>query len=173
MLKRSLLASGVLALLVLASPAQALEVQREGFVIGGGGGYGRLWAEGLTNNGFSLTFHAGVMLSERTAVLLDSSAVCDHSPGTTFCQSLFGAGVQFWLTDHFWVKAALGGSQDRIFGDILSDSSNVGFGVLAAAGAEVARRGTYSLDLQTRLTTSRIEGVRSNTFAVMVTFNRE
>jgi len=173
MLKRSLLPSAVLVLLALAPRVRAEERVREGFVIGGGGGYGRFWGEGQTSNGYALTFHAGVMLSERTALLLDTSAVCDSSTSSTFCQSLFGAGVQFWVTDRFWVKAAVGGSQNRIFGDILDESSDIGYGVLAAAGASVARRGSYSIDLQARLSTSRIEGVRSNTFAVLVTFNHE
>lgn len=172
MLDRRLGAASLLGLLLLASRAGAESVPREGFVIGGGGGYGHFWTDGASDEGFALTLHAGFMLTERTALLLDTSSVCDHSSGTTFCHSIFGPAVQFWAGDRFWVKAGLGGSQNRIFGDF-EDSSDVGYGVLAAAGASVARRGTYSLDLQARLTTARIESVRYNTFAVMVTFNHE
>jgi len=174
MLKK-ILPSSALALLLAAPPVAGGDVERAGFVVGGGGGYGYLWEGDFSSHGYALTFHVGVMISSRTAMMLDTSAVCDHStnPSVTICQSLFAPAVQFWVTDRFWVKAGLGGSQDRAFSSVLDDSSKVGFGVLAAAGASVARRGSYSLDLQTRLTTSRIEGVRSNTFAVLVTFNHE
>lgn len=172
MLEKTLRAAGLLGLLLLAWRADAESVPREGFVIGGGGGYGHFWTDGGSNDGFALTLHAGFMLTERTALLLDTSSVCDHAPGTTFCHSIFGPAVQFWPTDRFWVKAGIGGSQNRIFGDF-DESSDVGYGVLAAVGASVARRGTYSLDLQARLTTARIESIRYNTFAIMVTFNHE
>jgi hypothetical protein len=173
MMMRRLGAVSLLGLLLCALPAQADTFPREGFVIGAGGGYGHFWTEAGSDDGFALTLHAGFMLTERTALLLDTSSVCDRSPGLTFCHSLFGPAVQFWVGERFWLKAGLGGSQNRVFGDLLDDSSDVGYGVLAAAGASVARRGSYSLDLQARLTTARIESVRYNTFAIMVTFNHE
>lgn len=164
---------GLVGLLVLLGPrAGAQGVSREGFVIGAGGGYGHFWTDGSSDEGFALTLHAGFMITDRTALLVDTSSVCDSAPGLTFCHSIFGPAVQFWVKDRFWVKAGIGGSQNRLFGD-LEDSSKVGYGVIAATGASVARRGTYSLDVQARLSTARIESVRYNTFALMVTFNRQ
>lgn len=145
------LLSGLTLMLLLASGAGAEDSagapdQREGFLIGFSLGFGAVFPCDTCAD-FGGEFHVGAMASRRLAVLADLSAV-DSVESRNGGLLLATIGAQYWVSERFWVGGGLGIGEP--FDDYPVQESDRRWGGIAAAGYEVARKGRFAFDIQTR-----------------------
>jgi hypothetical protein len=158
----------VLPTIAVAQMDSAAPVQRSGFIFGAAAGAGLL---DLTGDGVSEGQHLspsfpnlriGYMVSPRTAVVV-------LLPGTIYRYEGVGEqdrprdrgfegiipSIQYWVADRWWIMGGAGLTLDApTFYDVQDASEGkyyMGPSLSVGAGYEVWRRGSFSLDAQTRL----------------------
>jgi hypothetical protein len=168
---RSFVAGVIFAAGVLGPARSADAVERKGFVIGLGAGFGQTRIEGESNTGIGANFHVGGMLGEKTALLLEAYGVGDQEEDDSATFGVSGVAVQRFLGDKAWVKAGLGQGFVNVSSNGHSETESHGLGILGAVGYELVQKTKFTLDLQGRFSTSSKDGVRVNNFGVNVGVN--
>jgi hypothetical protein len=164
------LAALTLAIMTAAQDARASD--RKGFVFGvavGGGGISCDDCDSL--HGPASSLYAGGMLTDKLALVADSSVVVKTEDGNRLTSGVFGVAAQYWVAPRVWVKGGVGGGQLFFSSDQESESSDLGLGFLGGAGVEIVQKKKFALDLQARFTTASIEDLRFNTWSVLFGFN--
>ena len=108
------------------------------------------------------------------AVLLDTLAVegkFKDSPAATATSAISSLGIQYWVSPKVWLKGGLGGGQIHLAGNGVNETSKRGFGLLGGAGVEVLQKRYFTIDLQFRFGTAKIEGYRYNNVAFVAAIN--
>jgi hypothetical protein len=163
---------GLLAWLVYVAPASAAEeaskgVARHGFLIGFTIGAGiEACPPCDAHEGFSAGLHIGMLLNDRLAVILGTSALSygesvhlDHySLLTTTSSAIRALSVRYWVQKRVWVEGGLGASAMGRGLATTNSPSEIALGLTAASGFEVIQKGKFALDLQGRFWTARFEG---------------
>jgi hypothetical protein len=148
-----------------AQSSEAEPFRRKGVVLGCAAGISaiHLSATGLSNElqaGLSFpNIKAGMMVTDRLGIVvcLPGSIYRYKGPGRERDRGFEGIvpGVQYWLTDRWWVLGGIGITLDApAFYDIRQEDERTfyaGPGVLAGSGYELLRKGRFTLELQGRM----------------------
>jgi len=131
-------------------------VDRQGLLIGfslGGGSFGLADCDTCESfDGVAADFHIGAMLTQRLGLMWDVSAVSEATDDLAVTHAISTAAAQFWVTPRVWIKGGIGVGQLSVSdnnGDVVAESE-VGAGVMFAAGVEVLQSRNFALDLQLR-----------------------
>ncbi|MBX7187127.1 MAG: outer membrane beta-barrel protein [Vicinamibacteria bacterium] len=164
------LATLALAFMTMSRDASAIE--RKGFIIGVGVGGGSMGCDGCkSTSGVAAAFHVGGMLTEKVALVLDSSGISRSEDGGTLSSVVAGPAVQFWHSPRVWVKGGVGGGFLQASYDKVTVTSDAGLGFMGGLGVDVLQKKKFTIDLQFRVTTAKIEGDRYNNVFGLVGFN--
>ncbi|MBL4636611.1 MAG: hypothetical protein JKY56_22355 [Kofleriaceae bacterium] len=96
-------------------------------------------------------FHVGVMLAPNVSMVGEiwgQARPLDENNDLTLGQTLYLVGLQYWLSDRFWVKGALGASTLSVteFGERTAvDEGSAG---MLAIGYELSHSPTFAWDIQ-------------------------
>jgi hypothetical protein len=101
-------------------------------------------------SGAGATLHGGFAFSPRIALLLDMEMLAPKSAG--FNHAIFAAVVRYWPARRVWIEAgpATGDIGYSVDNTGTNPGSITGSGVLAAAGVAVAKKRTWTVDMQAR-----------------------
>lgn len=161
-----------LALAFMAMTREASAIERKGFIFGIGAGGGSMGCDGCeSTSGLAVELHVGGMLTEKVALVLDSSGVSRSEDGGTLSSVVAGPAVQFWASPRVWVKGGVGGGFLQASYDNVTVTSDAGLGFMGGVGVEVLQKKKFAIDLQVRFTTAKIEGDRYNNVFGLVGFN--
>lgn len=161
-----------LALALMAVTRDASAIERKGFIIGLGGGGGTMTCDGCAGtSGIAVQFHVGGMLTEKVALVLDSSGVTRDEDGATLSSVVAGPAIQYWVSPRVWIKGGVGAGFLQATYDKISVTSDAGLGFMGGIGVDVLQKQKFAIDLQARFTTASIEGERNNSFFGLVGFN--
>ncbi|MBK5256750.1 MAG: outer membrane beta-barrel protein [Vicinamibacteria bacterium] len=156
----------------LASPREAGAIERTGFIAGLGVGGGKITCDGCESlSGPAIAFHLGGMITDRAALVFDGSGVAKYEEGTTLTSVLATAALQYWVSPKVWVKGGVGAGQLGVSGKGVSETSDMGLGFLGGIGIEAIQKKRFTIDLQMRVTTAKIEGERATNVFALVGFN--
>jgi hypothetical protein len=161
-------------------PGPSRGMYRGGLVIGFGLGLGGI---STSDNCFRCSgaaggfeFHIGAMLNPRLALMFDGWGLGRPiDEGGTLTNGMAAAALQYWVTDVFWLKGALGFGEVRISYDdgyyYGGSDSLSGLGIMGAGGFEIMQSYNFALDLQLRLAHMSYDFGGANNFALMVGLN--
>ena len=156
----------------MAVTRDASAIERTVFIIGLGAGGGSMSCDGCAGtSGIAVQFHVGGMLTEKIALVLDSSGVTRDEDGATLSSVVAGPAVQFFVSPRVWIKGGVGGGLLQASYENVSVTSDAGLGFMGGLGVEVLQKKKFAIDLQFRFTTASIEGERNNSFFGLVGFN--
>ena len=99
----------------------------------------------------ALGVHVGVMLSSNVSMVGEvwgQARSLDANNDVSLGQTLYLVGLQYWLSDRFWVKGALGASALSIteFGE--RSALDEGSAGMLAIGYELSHSPTFAWDIQ-------------------------
>lgn len=160
-----------LALVAVAEPREASAVDRKGFIAGLGVGGGKISCEGCDMSGPAVGLHLGGMLKENVALVFDGSGVTKEEGGATFTSVVVGAALQYWASPRVWIKGGVGAGQLQFSGNGVTVNSDAGLGFLGGLGIEALQKKRFTIDLQVRLSTAKIEGHRVTNVFALIGFN--
>jgi hypothetical protein len=166
--------AGVLAtaLALMATARDAGAIERKGFIIGLGIGGGQITCDGCESlSGPAFALHLGGMINEKVALVWDSSGVVKEEDGVTLSSAVVGPAVQYWASPRVWVKGGAGAGRLVASSGKVTSSSEWGLGFLGGVGVEAVQKKKFTIDLQARFTTAKIEGERTNNFFALIGFN--
>lgn len=162
----------VMALALTLTARDAAAIERKGFIIGLGVGGGQMTCDGCESlSGPAFALHLGGMIHPKLALVLDSSGVVREEEGVTLSSAVVGPAVQYWVSPRMWVKGGVGGGRLVASIDNVTSSSDWGLGFMGGVGVEALQKKKFTIDLQFRFTTAKIEGERTNNFFGLVGFN--
>jgi hypothetical protein len=139
-------------------------IHRSGLVLGGGIGPGAFNFSDCTGcdsfGALALQLEIGGMVSPVVAVMFDYSGhlhPTGDGNGTLVSSNLFDVAVRGFLGRIFWLEGGIGLGYISVTDSYgFSDSSDVGLGLMAAAGLEVLQTYNFALDLSLRISGARI-----------------
>jgi hypothetical protein len=170
LIRQAGLLAATLALMATARDASAIE--RKGFIAGLGIGGGKITCDGCESlSGPAVGLHLGGMINEKLALVFDGSGVTKEEDGFTLTSVVAGAALQYWASPRVWVKGGVGAGQLRVSGNNVSSTSDMGLGFLGGIGVEALQKKSFTIDLQVRFTTAKIEGERVTNVFALVGFN--
>lgn len=153
------------------APVPAAAVERKGLLFGGEVGVGSIQCDGCeTQRGLAAGFHAGWMLSDRLALMLDGAAVL-HPAGLDSSQltsTIGGIGARYFAGERVWIQVVLGkGGLDTTFSGVTGQRDDA-VALMGAAGFEVAQTRKLALDLSARAGTFGPHSGRVTNFSVQL-----
>ncbi len=161
-----------MALSFLGMTRDASAIERKGFIFGLGVGGGKITCDGCESlSGLAVEIHLGGMLTEKLALVGDSSGASKEEGGVTLQSVVAGPALQYWLSPRVWVKGGVGAGVLTAYGGGVNEVSDPGLGFLGGIGVEVLQKKRFAIDLQARFTTAKIEGERTNNVFALVGFN--
>ena len=162
----------VMAMALMMSARDAAAIERKGFIIGFGVGGGQMTCDGCNStSGLASQFHIGGMLTEKVALVADSSLVSRDEEGATLYSVVAGPAIQYWVSPRVWIKGGVGAGFLQATAENVTYTSDAGLGFLGGIGVEALQKKKFTIDLQFRFTTAKIEGERTNNFFGLVGFN--
>jgi len=169
-IRRLGLAALALGMLAFADEARASE--RKGFIFGvavGGGGIKCDDCESM--NGPASALYLGGMVTDKLAIVVDGSGILKTEDDVDLTSIVSGIAAQYWVSPRVWVKGGVGAGQLGVSSGKVSETSDLGLGFLGGAGVEIVQKKKFTLDLQVRFTTAKIEGDRVNNVSALFGFN--
>ena len=161
-----------MALAFLGMTRDASAIERKGFIFGLGVGGGKITCEDCESmSGPAVEIHLGGMLTDKMALVWDSSGVVREENGVTVSSAVAAPAVQYWVSPRVWVKGGVGAGRLVASVNNVTSSSEWGLGFLGGLGVELVQKKRFAIDLQARFTTAKIEGERINNVFALVGFN--
>jgi len=144
---------------IAVTPVEHAPAVRTGFVIGIALGPGSIAAidssSGDTFDGFSVNLHAGGLINPRLAVVVDLWSVVHENDNfgaeITLTHNIVTVAAKYWVTPRFWLAGGIGRASYTVIQDGNTYDSDDVPALMGAAGAELSRSRTFSLDLQARV----------------------
>lgn len=138
---RTLLVTGILALSAVPAQAQERPLEREGFFIGGGLGYGSLGIEGGDEREGALSGYLklGGALNESVLLGVETNGWIDEEGGATLTFGNLSGIVQFYptATSGFYLKAGAGLARLDLDLGIGGSGAETGLGLVIGTGFDV------------------------------------
>jgi hypothetical protein len=164
--------AGLMVMMLGLAARDASAVERKGFTAGFGIGGGQITCDGCESlSGPAFALHLGGMINEKLSIVWDSSGVVREEDGVTLSSAVVGPAAQYWVSPRVWLKAGAGGGRLVVVSGNSTTSSEWGFGILGGVGIEALQKKKFTIDLQFRFTTAKIEGERTSNFFGLVGFN--
>ena len=166
----------LIAAVATLAPVRAAAVERGGIFVGTEIGMGWITCnECKTRTGLAAGFHAGWMLSDRFALVLDGASIL-HPAGadgdlTQLTSAIGGIGARYFAGERVWVQAVLGkGSLDTPLSGAFGQWDDA-VALMGAAGFEIVQKRIFVLDLSARIGTFRPEDGRVINFSLALGLN--
>jgi len=157
---------------VLASPAQAFDGRREGFVLGVGAGYGWLRApnegEYEEGNGIATRLEIGVGLDDRWILHYSGRQILNLTGNVSYTQMFPMIAATYYVKDVARSPYLTGGGGVGFFTGFSSEDISGGFTLFGGAGYEFAPHWRVEADYVNTLDTSGGAGPES-THTILVT----
>src|SRR5215471_14464873 len=152
-------------------------IQRYGLVVGGSIGPGAFNFSDCPGcdafGALAVQLEIGGMVAPNIALLVDwTGHIHPFNDGTAISSNLFDGAIRVFLGRIFWLEGGLGVgyvNETDDFGFVFT--SGWGFGIMGAGGVEVLQTPTFALDLQIRISGSRIQndpGVNVGNVAALI-----
>jgi hypothetical protein len=117
--------------------------------------------------GLGAGFQVGRMISDRAAVLLDSTGLVAGVNGGYYSSTVHTVALQYWVGEQIWLKAGVG------IGLWVEEASvtDTGLGFMVAIGKETRQRRHSATDVSLRFATVAIDFARVNQISVNLGFS--
>jgi hypothetical protein len=170
---KATLAGFALLAAILASPAEAFDGRREGFVLGASVGYGWLWVPQFDGdheegNGIATRLEIGVGLDERWILHYSGRQILNLTGDVSYTQVFPMIAATYYLKDEARSAYLTGGGGVGFFTGFGSDDISGGFTFFGGAGYEFAPHWRVEADYVNTLDTSGGAGPES-THTLLVT----
>ena len=168
---KATLAAFALLAAVLASPAEAFDGHRQGFVLGFGAGYGGLNTPQFSpdfSNGIATRLEIGVGLDDRWILHYSGRQILNLTGNVSYTQVFPMVAATYYLKDETRSPYLTGGGGVGFFTGFSSDDISGGFTLFGGAGYEFAPHWRVEADYVNTLDTSGGAGPES-THTLLVT----